>query len=328
MMKFEFKDKSNSKRSVIITASLAVLFGTLNSLFGEIFLAPAAAFLSVLFLFESTSKRIFSYVVPTVIVILNVFLDGIFSVLGVAPLALAIIIYLMYKKGRSKAECVVALTVATVLLILLSLYFAAVNMTGSFDFEAVKNFYLSIYEDFKADFIRQMSELSNVNPALEGSIFTEDELVLLFDSIAAQLISVLVNVAFVITGIALKIFTHNVYRFESEPHIVVGWRFRITNVFAYFYAALFFFNLFIGAGFGVTELIVINLYNIFMVVFAYFGFTVARSFLSRGRSRGFATAMLIGGIILLSALALQLLSVIGLIFTIIDNKRNSVKNDN
>ncbi len=327
-MNFEFNDITKKRQAVCISAILAVLCGVLCSLFGEVFLAPTAALLAALFLFENGNKRIFSFIMPALIIIINVFIGGLYSVLGIAPLVLAIIIYFMYAKGRDKGECVVALTATASLLILISLYFAAVNMTESFDFEAVTGFYLEMYEGLKTDFIRQMSELSSINPSLQEPIFSDEELTLLFDSMARQLISMLVIISFVISGIALKLFCALIYRFEKEPHVVVGWRFRVTNVFAYFYAVLLFLNLFIGAGYGVTELIIINLYNIFMVVFAYFGFTVASAFLARGRGRGFATAILVFGIVLLSALALQILSVIGLIFTVMDNKRNAVKREN
>ena len=319
-MKFEFKDLTKKKQAVLITAIIAVLCGVLNSFLGEIFLPPTAALLAALFLFENGGKRIFSYVVPSCLVIINVFIGGIYSVLGIAPIILALIIYFMYKNGRNKSECAVALTATAGVLILLSLYFAAVNATESFDFEAIKGFYIEIYEELKAGFVNQLSELSTVNPELESPIFTEDELALIFDSIAGQLISMLVIVSFLIAGVALKLFSLLIYRFEKEPHVIVGWRFKITNVFAYFYAILLLLNIFVGSGLGVVELVIINLYNIFMAIFAYFGFMVAREFLSRGRSGGFGTVMLVIGIFLLSALALQILSVIGLIYTIIDNK--------
>lgn len=327
-MNFEFSDITKKRSAVILCAVLSVVSGTLGSFFGELFLAPTVALLAALFLFESGDKRIFSFIAPSLIVIINVFIGGFFSVLGIGPLILAFILYFMYLKGRGKSECVVALTLTVAALILVSLYLAAVNMTGSFDFDTVKNFYVDMYEAVKADFIRQMDELQSLNPGVTEPIFTEEELNLLFLGIAGQLISVLAVISFVITGVMLKAFSAIVYRFEKEPHVIVGWRFRVTNVFAYFYAALLFLNLFIGSGLGVFELAVVNLYNIFMVVFAYFGFLVAREFLSRGRGRGFASAVLIGAIILLSALAVQLLSLAGLIFTFIDNKHNRVKNDN
>lgn len=327
-MKFEFKDITKKKQAIILTAVLALVFAVLNSFFGEVFLAPAAAMMAILFLLETDGRRIASYIVPTLAVVINVFIGGIFSVLGVGPVIAALIIFFMYKLGRSKGECAVALTVAVSLLILVSLYFAAVNATKSFDFGAVLGFYSEIYENLKASFAAQLSEITSLNPDLESSIFTDDEISLIFDSIAGQLVSMLVIVSFVITGIALKIFCALVYRFEKEPHIVVGWRFKITNVFAYFYAALLLANFFVGTGLGAVELVIINLYNIFMVVFAYFGFSVAKDFLSRGRGPAFGTVMLFVGIVLLSVLALQILSVIGLVCIFIENKRNSFKADN
>ncbi len=326
-MKFEFRNISKKKNAILVVAFLSLAAGVLVSFFGELFIAPAAAFLAALFLFEAGDKRIFSFAVPIATVLLNIFIGGFYSVRGIEPLVIALIICLMYTKGRAKTECVVAVCVTVAVFILASLYFDVVNITGSFDIGTVKGFYVGIYEELKAGFVEQITAISVTVDGSVNSVFTEEDATVLFDSVAKQLISMLIIISFIITGLTMKIFTAAIYRAEKEPHVVVGWRFSVTNIFAYFYGALFFLNMFFGVGVGTFEVIIANLYSVFMIVFAYFGFCVARDFISRGRSRGFATAVLIVGIVLLSSLALQILSVVGLFSTINQNKLNSINGD-
>ena len=65
---------------------------------------------------------------------------------------------------------------------------------------------------------------------------------------------------------------------------------------------------------------VLNLYNIFMVVYAYFGFNYATYLLSLRRSRGFAYTVLIIAILVFSSLAVEILSLMGAFYAITDRK--------
>jgi hypothetical protein len=69
---------------------------------------------------------------------------------------------------------------------------------------------------------------------------------------------------------------------------------------------------------SVVSVAVANLYNIFMVVFAYLGFNFAVQLLSTRRSKAFAYFIIVLALLMFSSFAIEILSLMGVFFTITD----------
>ena len=91
--------------------------------------------------------------------------------------------------------------------------------------------------------------------------------------------------------------------------------------------ALIVISFFSGGGTDNFAVTVNNLYTIFAAVFAYSGFCQLYRALSAKRSPIFVTLLMVMGVLLLSSLALTLLSVYGVIFTIAFNKQRMGTSD-
>ena len=120
-------------------------------------------------------------------------------------------------------------------------------------------------------------------------------------------------------GFTMKIFTAISARLAEDNRHVLCWRFSTTNIFAYFYVALVFISMFTSSGTGVFALTVANLYNIFMIIYAYIGFNFALASLSVKMKPVVAFLLIIVAVSLLASFAVSLLSMLGVFFTLRNN---------
>ena len=93
------------------------------------------------------------------------------------------------------------------------------------------------------------------------------------------------------------------------------------------YLVLVLISFFMSSGTDTLSITVANLYSIFAVVFAYSGFGYLYRILSAKRGPVFAVLILVVGTLVLSSVAITLLSVFGVIFTITYNKQLTGKSD-
>ena len=124
----------------------------------------------------------------------------------------------------------------------------------------------------------------------------------------------------VMPGISLKLFTFITWKKCDDKDYVIKWRFTTPSLYAYFYIALIFVSMFTMANVSIFTVCVSNLYNIFMIVYAYIGFNFVHAFLSIKRKPIFAFILLLIITVLMLNLALELLAIIGAFGTIRRNK--------
>ena len=328
-MKTELKYGIKYPVAIAAFSFMAVAFSAIAALLGEIFLAAVVAPLAALYIFEKKERRILSYVISALVVIINFVINGPLSVVGVEAVIISVVIAYSFLRGLGKAECVLWLTVVTSVMLVLALAFAAMNETGIYTYEAVVSFYQNGLDAMKNDFVSNMSLLSSsLGDGTEMLIYTAEEAAALFDMLLNMMLSIIVIISLVLVGIILKIFSAFMIRVSDNPERILSWRFVTPNLFAYFYLTLFVLYFILASSGGALAISVMNLYNIFMAIYAYFGFGYATAFLSKGRSRGFATVMVIIGCVLFSSFAFQILSVLGVFFTINYNKLNPQKPHN
>ncbi|MBQ8321945.1 MAG: DUF2232 domain-containing protein [Clostridia bacterium] len=323
-MKFELKNNKSYQKTVLFSFLMALLFSTLTILFGEIFLPFSSAFLAVLLTVEG-DKRKFSLIAASVTVVLS-FIPGSFpSTLGIATVIIAFALSLMYRAEFAKCDIAMLLTLIFSASIILSVFFMVFKITDEYSFEYAFNYMKELYTTFRDALAKQMVVSYSAIPEMSELGFTEQIISDAIDSLANYLISFILIVAFLLTGITLKLFGFVLSRLHSEPEQIRGWRFVTPSAFAYFYIVLFLVSTFM-MGNSVIEVAVLNLSNLFAVIYAYIGLKSAYSMLRSKRSAVFSSVILTLALFVFSGFAINVLSVLGVVFTIRYNAQGSKGN--
>ncbi len=322
----KLKSGLSYKKTLLILSLLSVVFGVLTGFFGEILSSASAALLCAVLLFEDGEKRYFSIASTVLLLASNVLLFiflGIFSFYGIEAIAIAYIIAFMYKRNYRKSTTCAVLTASVVLFIALTLIIAPMLETGVATLDAVKDYYTDMLDAARADFIsgmKNMLDTVSANSAEGVYLPMAEDFGLIFDSFVNSLISIIVIIGFFVSGIALKIFSLVMGACSEDSKKNSEWRFNTTSLFAYFYIALFIVSTFISLENDTFSLTVINLYNIFMFVFAYIGLRSVYYMIRAKRSALFAVIVLGAAFMIMSVMSVQLLSAVGATMTVITNK--------
>lgn len=345
-MKMNVKNNLGYFKPLLIISLLAVAFSALGALLGELFAAASAGFIACLFVFENKGRRILSYIIPVLIIVISLLLGGMISVIGIEIVAIALVIAICVRKGYKKSTCAAVITAATVFFGILGLLIFGVQATGQLSFNALEDYYTSAYVNIREQFVTAMSEAfgefekmySSQLEAGQLSLPTEEETRALFDSFLDVIISVAVIFGFLISGIALKVFSSVALALTDKPLSVVTWRFGTSNLFAIFYGVLYFVSLFLTSTDSIFALTVVNLHAIFLVVYAYVGFRSIYASLRVKYSALWCLGIIVVAVILLLSLfgammtiALDVLSIFGVMMTVSSNNMlsgvGSGKND-
>ena len=320
-MLFSFSDTIDRKRITLMAALAVALCGVLCVFFGEIVLPLFAAFYAVLILADTSSKKIVSVAFGAVSLAVTVSLFMFdFGTLSLPFACLGgVLIALLFAKGTSKGEIAFYLTAAFSLMLGGSIYLTFATAAGDYSLSTVVEFANGWYVELRSEFVGQIMEsLSSTSSEIFAQL---DEVALSdsFDSVFDLALSVIVIFAFLLTGITLKIFSAFAYRVAKEPQSVVFWRFSTSNFVAYFYCALFVLGFFSG-GEGVYAITVSNLFYIFLAVYAYIGFNFALSLISGRFGFALSVIILVAAVMFIGVIALEILSLLGVVFTHISNK--------
>ena len=317
-MKKEFNQDVGNKKPVIFLFIMSVLTGILSSVVGHVIAAVCAGFLASLWHFETEKRRLFSYISIGVILVTDVLVNGLYSLIGVFAIVLGLMIFFVYKLKISKCESVFAMTLISSLLILLAYILLGMQNTEGL---SVSEYYKAFYEEYKEYFVNYFHEMYAAMPELKETVVVSDEdIIAALDSIVSMLVSFIVIYGFVLTGIACKIFTIFVSRYSQDKKEITNWRFITPSVYAYFYLVLTLAGFFVGAEANVFALTVTNLSNIFMVVYAYIGWSCISRMLSAKKRSVVSHIFLFLAIIIFAGLALNILSFFGVFYTITVNK--------
>lgn len=323
-MNSELTNSRIDRSSVTQLALYTALGGIGCILLGYLLLPVAAAFYAALLTFENKNGRIFSYVIPPVVFIINIIFNGFFSLEGLAYVAVGSLIYFFYRKGKSKGESAFYITLLLVIMMLISAVFVAFENVGAIRISSISEFYSELYYALKNDFISVISGLKSVN----GEGFTEyvsnaAEAEAMFHSAVYMLLPFLILVAFLLCGVTFKLFAGRVFKYADDKEKIVCWNFGTSNAVAYFYLAVSILSMFRNS--GGFALVIMSLDLVFLAVFAYIGFRVVHVMISAKKGARMATVVLAAAIVLLSSFAVQLLSYLGVYFTIMFNKTNKDK---
>ncbi len=324
-MLFELNDTKEYSQAIVklsILTSVAVL-GCI--LFGFFCLPVAAAYYAALLLYERPGKRIMSIVIPAVYFALNFFLQPAFSLDALAYVVLGAIIYFSVKKSRSKGETAFWMTVATLVIIILTTFFLAFEVNGDIGFLSIKQFYSGVYRNLKEEVMERILALKTTSE--EGIVsyaynFYEAER--LFEELAMSVIPLAILSAFLIVGISLKLFATVIAKYSGADCGIYFWSFGTSNLVAYFYVITYVIGMIAESDGSLFAFTVMSLTTVFSVVYAYIGVRFVFYFiLSRGKSAWLAILIIALGFVIMSLVALQILSFIGVTVNIIANKAQS-----
>ena len=319
-MKNELMNGRTVKTVLVALAIFSLIFGVASSLLFEILAPLAAGVFAALAFFDVTPYKLLTIGVSVAMLAVNIIFGNYVPLTALMLIALGSVSALFCAKGFGKGECAGWLTVIASVFMLIALLLVAAEAKNSFSLEAVSEYYKELYSSFKAVFIETLSGITvPTGDGVAESFFGEDIAAEIFDLLVSISFSILIIVAFTIAGITLKVFCGIIARLVSEPHCVYEWRFSTSSLFAYFYIALLILSFIVGSS-DVFAICVQNLYNVFMVVYAYIGFNFAHALFSRERSPLFTIAVLIFAILFASSVAVTLLSLLGVFFTVKRNK--------
>lgn len=318
-MENKLKNSLSTNKTLLLISLLVILSGTFACVLGEIMIPVIVGLLAALYLFDK--KHTFSIVVSLVVIVLNVaamILTLTVSIFAPASIILSTILCSAYKGSQSKADTAYIMMVISTAFSLVSYLLFAMIEQGSFTINAAIEYYTILVHELRDIFVRAFMDLY----ASSGMDVAGETVVALFNAQINMIISYLLIGGFIITGLSMKLFGSIVGKCSEDNTKIQNWRFSATRIYAYFYVALILASLFTTSTDSIFAISVLNLYNIFLVVFAYIGYKVMLKIIGRKMRPVYATIILIVVIILFSSIAAQILAALGVLFIL---RRNTPK---
>ena len=309
------KPVSYSKNLTLLSIS-TFLFGFACILLGYLFLPFAAASYATLLRYEKKNRKIFSYAIPVAIYAINILFNGFFSLEGVIYVAVGVMIYLFNLKERSKNEAVFWITFTLSAFILFSFFAIGFTSNGSLSFSALRAYYAGIYDSLKRVFVSIISSISTADE--EGTLFflfTRENAENIFHSLVLALPSLVIVIAFILTGITFKLFDFFTTRVFPEANENFG-IFIPTKFLAYSFISIAILSVLSSSSPDIFAISINNVNNVLTAVFAYFGLKIAYSIVKNTRGSLFAVLLIVVALVLFGTTAITLLSFIGVFFAL------------
>lgn len=315
-----FKLKSNIKEGAApwFFAVLCALFSAFCILVSDIFIPFAAAMLAIVWLVDRTDGHWISLSLSLLIVIAFTLVEPLYAIYALVIVLAAPTLWFCYSRNLGKGECALYLTLIFFLGVLAFFVLSVCVSLGSFAFSDVVAYLESVFADWKAQYMQSLMESVQGTEVPIGDL--SEYIDLLFLALYNLLPAMVAIVGFFYAGLALKLFTAMTSRIFENPRTRRDWRFLCSSVFAYFYLALFVLT-FIFDGFDSTlSIALMNLYYVFLAVFGYLGVRHAFLFASRSRNPVLGRVLIVMFLLFGNVLTLQILSVSGVLFSVINNK--------
>ena len=330
-MSIELKYRFKYQSVVALLAIASFFFGALGIVYGVaglIIMPIASAFLAALMCVEK--RRVTSSLISLTLIIgeLLLSLGDYFTVTSLSSALIAAIIAYHYSNNKQKSDGVIFATTLTALAIFATFALYVIGTTDATSLSEVYEYFLSAFAEFKkstiASVISMSSDAVKSNANLSAEYLSE-----MFDAYLNCIVALVTILAFALVGVAHKIFSGIVRMYSNTPDSINNWRFLPNAAFAYFYFVVAIISMFATDASNALSVSIVNLYLIFMFVFAYIGFVFVTAMLTkRGRSRFFSTLLVLILTVALSSLAIQILAVIGAFVTInVAKINNNDQND-
>ena len=322
VMDIKLKSSLTNKKTLLILSLLSILLGLISVAIGDILLPLMVAVLAMIFLVDD-ERRIYFIVTSSVLAILNIaaiVLKIGLTLFAFEGIALAALLAICFMKKSDKAETSLVMTTVCIGFTIVNLVMLPMIELNTFDFGMVADYYLEMVDSLREAFVQTAMEAYGQILASGGIEISESIVTELYNHQLTMAISYIVIICFAVVGIAMKLFAKLYTRLCEDNSPVIYWRFRTTSVFAYFYIALMFLSIFTSTSGGVLGITIGNLYNIFLIVYAYIGFNQAVAMLSVKVRPAVAILIIVVVTVVAMSFALQLLAVLGVLYTIRKNR--------
>ena len=322
MNEFKIKSQIQSYKVLLLLATACVVFSALPLLFAgtwlEILLALAAAAFACLCLVDRTKRHSLS-------IVLSLLLLVVFPIVNLPSIAYAVgivaaggVLWLCYARGLSKGEAALYLTLIFFSAVMAYSYLAIARELQSFALPDVRAYIKAAFDELREAEMKDMLQLAADAQISSDSLVTYvDQKYLILSNLLPAMFAI---VGFTYAGICLKVFGVITKSVLENPRPRREWRFLTSTVFAYFYIAIFFVALVSLESGSTVSVAALNLYSVFLVVFGYLGVRHALLFTSRTRNPGLNRALVFLLLLFGNVITLQILSLSGVLFTIINNK--------
>ena len=330
-MKFKLNERLPAKKILILLSFLSVASAAIVSTIGEMFVPLAAAVLSLIFVFDNGERIQLSWIISGLVavcaLVLGYIIGGTLNMWGFAIVFLAWVIAYSVRRGKAKGECAFYLTAICTVFILITFASFAMLYEGEFSFAAVTDYYGALCDILRTNFVDAFTSAFTAMPTDDLAVEITPELaVTAFDVFISLLVSVVILIAFLMAGVTLKLFSLFAGKLADDAGEISEWHFSTSNVFAYAYLFAFVVSAF-ATGEGMFAITVANLYNVLLFVYAYIGIKIAFSMLSHKRSTFFAIIVIGIALVAFYSLAMQILSVLGVVSVFIVNRGGWKKPD-
>ena len=328
-MKIILKENLNRKSMLAVIGIIAVVSSFLSALVGDALVTLSGAALAVVFLLDTSRWRLWSVgwsaVIAAINIALNIYYGALLSVYSLLTVLVAVVISISFSLNASKATCSAIITVLFSSFLLVGVYLYGAAEAGSYDPAEVIEFYSAYISALKDTISAEMSAVTEQYSAELGTVGLTDEEYLdtLILAIRNSAVGILIVIGFALSGITLKLFSAFASALSDYPSPLFKWRFITGNLFAYLYIVLFFLSAFLGSSTDAFAITVSTLNTVYMFVYAYLGFGVARAIVARRFSGALSFILLIVLMVMLSSFAIQALSLLGVFTTIKFNKARS-----
>lgn len=317
-MKTELKKDLSYNKTLLILSALCILSGILSVALGELAVPFVAGFCAAIFVFESGRKRVYSFVVPVALIFVGaiglIFIGSTFLLWGILCILAAFIIYYAYTRSKSKFDFSLILTGVTSVFTVLSVLIIGMICAKSFSLEASIAFYGDLYDALRDEAAKAIVDFYSELYKDTSAAITLTEAGEIIDSALGAVIAVIAVVSFILCGLCFKVFTAVISKCADNKEELSDWRFEPPSFYGHFYYILIFAYFFAAYSEGIISTVIVNLYIIFMWMFAYVGYNVVLEKFA-GRKRPITVFIVITlAILLLSSFVLQILAILGAVY--------------
>jgi hypothetical protein len=332
-MRTDIKKESINIKSALILAILSVILSLVSAVFGPMGLyisllpmAASAGLLAALIHFECEKNNLIRIIAPILIVVIDWIFNGFYSLSGILIVVSALMIFLVYEQGWAKFESSMAMSLIAAGIIALIFIVAGIKNDQGLP---VREFYQNFYENFKSEYLNYynqvyvpMYEEMGVEP------ISAENIIYALDYMVGMLVSILFIAGFALVGVATKVYSFILEKLGTNKEKLRGWRFSPSSIFAYFYAILGLFSMFLSTELTTFNLSIFNLETIFMVVFWYMGIIAIGKLIRERKKRGLPILLTTVCAAFITLFFSRIVSYAGVFYCIVTNKMKKMKDEN
>lgn len=317
-----FLDKKlDNPKTTVFLSLLSVLCGAVCSVFGVIgylFMPLLSALLSLIYTVDKTKWRLLSVFISLAVLtvdgLIAAFITGMSSFSSAIAVLVALCMALSLTLRKNKSLGVAFGTVSVAVGFLIYIFVICSAVASSYGYSDTFD-YLRYLVDFLRDEFVEIA-IQALSSEEEAGAVSVQLLVDSYNFFISSIVAYIVSFAFILVGVAHKIFSKLCLVFLENKRLIIAYRFVPNVVFAYFFLISNVICFFASS----TDAFIITLYNlviIFRLVYAYIGFRIAKAYLGTRISNLFVIFFVfVVAAVAFSAALIELLSIIGSVLCI------------